>query len=245
MCPSLGGCAGDISRFGEFSKGVIRSVASRARCMTIPPPPTIALPFLESFLSTTFAPETWAATTGTVISSFGTNPPSAPYAATLNQVATLETINVLVSASIYPTPVFVSYWMQHRSVETGETLEIEYRDSAGVWQTFETIVSNGNNPLGFAAREFELNQAAYSDTFRLRFNAMGDDANDLWFIDDISISDRCLADINGDGAIDIFDFLAYQDLFVTSSPRADLTGDGSFDIFDFLMYQNMFVTGCY
>jgi Metallo-peptidase family M12B Reprolysin-like len=245
MCPGIGGCSGDISRFGQASKNTIRSTASRSRCMTSPPPPAIALPFTEPFPTTSFTPNMWDVTTGTVIGSLGINPPSAPLTAVMNQVATLETIDVLVPTTLFPTPVFVSYWTQHRAVETGETLVIEHRDGTGTWRISDTIVSDGSNPLGFLPGEFKLDAGAYSNAFRLRIRALGNDGNDLWMVDDVSISTRCLADVTGDGTLDIFDFLAFQNLFVTSSPRADLTGDGTHDIFDFLAFQNMFVAGCY
>ncbi|NRA56498.1 MAG: FG-GAP repeat protein [Phycisphaerales bacterium] len=54
----------------------------------------------------------------------------------------------------------------------------------------------------------------------------------------------CPADLDGDGALTIFDFLAFQNLFDIMDPLADFDGDGSFTIFDFLAYQNAFSAGC-
>jgi uncharacterized membrane protein len=54
----------------------------------------------------------------------------------------------------------------------------------------------------------------------------------------------CPADINGDGVLDLFDFLGFQNLFVAKDPRADFNHDGLFDLFDFLEFQNAFVAGC-
>ena len=55
---------------------------------------------------------------------------------------------------------------------------------------------------------------------------------------------KCPADFNGDGALNIFDFLAYQNAFATGSRCADIDGDGSLTLFDFLDFQNRFSTGC-
>jgi hypothetical protein len=55
---------------------------------------------------------------------------------------------------------------------------------------------------------------------------------------------ECPADIDGNGVLDLFDFLGFQNLFAAQDPKADLTGDGVFDLFDFLAYQNLFVAGC-
>ncbi len=54
----------------------------------------------------------------------------------------------------------------------------------------------------------------------------------------------CRADLDGDGALTIFDFLAFQNLFDAGDPVADFDGDGSLTIFDFLAFQNEFSAGC-
>ena len=54
----------------------------------------------------------------------------------------------------------------------------------------------------------------------------------------------CQADLDGDGVLTIFDFLAFQNLFDTGDARADFDGDGVLTIFDFLAFQNAFDAGC-
>ena len=245
MCGGLGGCSGIITSFGAGSIRQIVFFKNRSGCLGFPPPPTIALPFLDTFPTTGWTVGNWADTSGVTLSASGANPPSPPYVAAMNQIATLETNDILVPGILYPTPIFASYWVQHRLVEAGEALTVSYRDRSGVWNTVETIVSDGTNPLGFTPHEFTLDIQAYSNSFRLRLTAAGNDPSDLWMIDNVSVSTRCLADINQDGTLDIFDFLGFQNLFVSNSPLADLTGDGVHDIFDFLAYQNRFVQGCY
>lgn len=61
---------------------------------------------------------------------------------------------------------------------------------------------------------------------------------------DVANCRACLADVDGDGDLTIFDFLAFQDLFAAGDPKADFDGDGSFTIFDFLVFQNAFEAGC-
>ena len=63
-------------------------------------------------------------------------------------------------------------------------------------------------------------------------------------ITDVDTSAPCLADLDGDGALTIFDFLAFQNLFAAGDPSADLDGDGALTIFDFLAFQNLFAAGC-
>lgn len=54
----------------------------------------------------------------------------------------------------------------------------------------------------------------------------------------------CRADFDFDGELDIFDFLAFQNAFVTGDPLADFDFDGEFTIFDFLTFQTRFDQGC-
>ena len=56
--------------------------------------------------------------------------------------------------------------------------------------------------------------------------------------------DRCRADLDGDGQLTIFDFLAFQNAFAAGDLIADFDGDGGLTIFDFLAFQNEFDAGC-
>ncbi|MFG0282987.1 MAG: GC-type dockerin domain-anchored protein [Phycisphaerales bacterium JB039] len=58
------------------------------------------------------------------------------------------------------------------------------------------------------------------------------------------IADRCRPDLDGSGALDFFDFLAFQNLFAVGDLRADFTGDGALDVFDYLAFFNEFEAGC-
>lgn len=54
----------------------------------------------------------------------------------------------------------------------------------------------------------------------------------------------CLADLDGDGALTVFDFVEFQNLFDAGSSEADFDGDGRLTVFDFLTYINAFNLGC-
>jgi predicted outer membrane repeat protein len=54
----------------------------------------------------------------------------------------------------------------------------------------------------------------------------------------------CPADFDGDGALTIFDYLAFANLFDDGDLRADLDGDGELTLFDFLAFQTAFGAGC-
>ncbi|MEO1007273.1 MAG: GC-type dockerin domain-anchored protein [Planctomycetota bacterium] len=54
----------------------------------------------------------------------------------------------------------------------------------------------------------------------------------------------CPPDLDGDGELTVFDFLAFQNLFALGDPAADFDGDGELTLFDFLAFQNAFGVGC-
>jgi hypothetical protein len=57
-------------------------------------------------------------------------------------------------------------------------------------------------------------------------------------------SAQCVADCDGSGELDFFDFLCFQDLFAAGDPLADCDGSGALDFFDFLCFQDEFAAGC-
>jgi len=57
-------------------------------------------------------------------------------------------------------------------------------------------------------------------------------------------ADACIADLTGDGLLDIFDVFGYLDLFNAGDLAADFTGDGALDIFDVFAFLDAFNAGC-
>jgi hypothetical protein len=54
----------------------------------------------------------------------------------------------------------------------------------------------------------------------------------------------CAADFNGDGSLNILDFVAFQNAFVAGDPDADCDGNGALNVLDFVCFQNLFKAGC-
>jgi hypothetical protein len=54
----------------------------------------------------------------------------------------------------------------------------------------------------------------------------------------------CYADCDGSGALDVFDFLCFQNGFIARIALADCDGDSEFTLFDFLCFENEFFAGC-
>jgi len=61
---------------------------------------------------------------------------------------------------------------------------------------------------------------------------------------DVSGCSECPPDLDGSGALDLFDFLAFTNLFNADNLGADFDGDGALNLFDFLAFTNAFNAGC-
>lgn len=60
----------------------------------------------------------------------------------------------------------------------------------------------------------------------------------------ITITEACFADQNGDGELNIFDFISFQTAFQSGDLDADCNTDGGLDVFDFICFQSSFTAGC-
>jgi hypothetical protein len=54
----------------------------------------------------------------------------------------------------------------------------------------------------------------------------------------------CVAEIDGNGQLDIFDVITFLQLFGNGDLSADIIGDGSVTIFDVIAYLELFNAGC-
>jgi subtilisin family serine protease len=209
---------------------------------------SIDLPFLEEFTSTTFDGDVWASTSGAEINSDGVNPPSDPYAMNLDGTDIVTTKSFLLADE--PQPRYVSYFTQHRGVETAKFLFVEYLDENNNWQLLQTFLSDGVDQDTFQFSQHALPAGAYHDFFKLRFSAAGSDSTDNWYIDDIRVGDEfdppndCIADFNGDGEVNTQDVLAFLNAWNDGDSSADINGDGEVNTQDVLEFLNLWNIGC-
>ena len=128
-------------------------------------------------------------------------------------------------------PMYLGFHTQHRGVEAGKSLRVEYVNSSNDWVQLDEIVSDGSTQTAFDFHEYEMPEDAKTVRFRLRFITNGSSSTDDWFIDMLTIGNSsqkeppCTPDYNGDGTVDGVD-LAYL-LGNWGLPPADLDGDGN------------------
>ena len=245
MCPGIGGCSGDISRFGTTSKNIIRSFLDAVPCVDelVTEPDPQPLPFTDNFdVSRDLDPDKWAEASAVIITPSVVNPFTAPNALSFQPGGTMTTTRFDVPSS---EATYVSIWSQHRFVEPGKFLRVEYFSTFNQqWEPLGAIQSDGSNQQQFILNQWKLPLVAAGTEFRLRVAAVGSDTADAWFIDSVTIDEFCRVDLNKDGATDLFDFLAFQTAFDAGSPEADFNNDTILNVFDFLEFQNQFGDGC-
>jgi subtilisin family serine protease len=139
----------------------------------------------------------------------------------------------------------------HTGVEAGESLTVEYLDLLGNWQALLAIPSDGANQSGFDLHQVQMPFAAFGTDLQVRITANGSDSTDVWYVDDVAISEdlvieppSCPQDIDGNGLLNFFDISGFLGLFNAQDPVADWDGNGQFNFFDISSYLASFNAGC-
>lgn len=85
--------------------------------------------------------------------------------------------------------VELSYTVQHRGVEAGELLVVEYLSADGRWYPLERVVSDGRDSIAFSRNIRTLPDNALHAVCRIRFRPDTDDADDAWYLGEVSIAE--------------------------------------------------------
>lgn len=155
-----------------------------------------------------------------------------------------------VDASNPNATIWLRYRVEHQGVESGESLQVEYKDFAGAWRVLETIVSDGVDQSSFELRQLTLPIFGFGANTALRFTAQGDETDDAWYIDDVAITTEfiedagCPADLNDDGVLNFFDVSAFLTAYNAMDPIADFNADGIFNFFDVSGFLSDYNAGC-
>jgi hypothetical protein len=154
--------------------------------------------------------------------------------------------NKLIVQDFDPTPVAdileTSFWIKQPEIAIS-AVYFAYSDGSSAenlvflttadWQFFDVtgLLAPGKNLT----------------TFGLYGYIGGGEDEDRSYVDDWTVSiegQKCPADCNGDGTLNILDFICFQGIFQAGNPDADCNGDGSLNILDFVCFQGIFQEGC-
>ncbi|MDZ4753537.1 MAG: M12 family metallo-peptidase [Phycisphaerae bacterium] len=195
MCSGLGGCdgiGGSNLKFGVPEQADIVGYRNSVSCdLALAAPLTV--PFLEQWTTTTISTAKWVFNSGGVSTSAATNEPSGPNSLNLDATGSGLYDDDEVRSHFFllagvPQALTLSYFTQHKGVENGEVLFVEYFNNADDWVIINTIVSNGVDQTNFTSWSHPLPANAKHDEFRLRFRTDVNETNDDWYIDDIAVS---------------------------------------------------------
>jgi choice-of-anchor B domain-containing protein len=153
----------------------------------------------------------------------------------------------------------IRYWRWYSNSTGGAPFSDVFRvdisnNGGGNWTSVEVVGPDGPEVSGgWFFHEFLVSDfVAPSAQVQVRFIAedAGEGSLVEAAVDDFEIvvveceENSCAPDLNGDGTLDLFDFLAFTNLFNAKDPGADWDGNGSFELFDFLGFVNAFNAGC-
>ena len=93
---------------------------------------------------------------------------------------------------------------------------------------------------GVAVTHLSIDREAMSGN-QIGFRAILADGRDGVYVATLDI---CEADMNGDGVLNILDFVEFQGKFMALDPAADCDANGAFNVLDFVCFQQLFVNGC-
>jgi hypothetical protein len=194
MCSANGACGGISGtnlRFNTRTQNEVGAYLAAVNCDFTRPEAQV-LPFVDNFASTTFSNDRWTYRDGVQINTSAAGEPSAPNSMNLNSSGPNaydddEVRSNFIKLAGITAPVAV-YWVNRSGVESGETLVVEYLNNALDWVVLNTLTSDGTNPTSFTRYEHLLPSNARHDKFRLRFRVDGNETNDNWWVDDVSVS---------------------------------------------------------
>ncbi|MGD1916613.1 MAG: GC-type dockerin domain-anchored protein [Phycisphaerales bacterium] len=115
------------------------------------------------------------------------------------------------------------------------------RGADGVWDHASVLrpgVAAPTYPSGFGYRATQNGRWAV-------LNAMAEGETGAAYVFDLDcILGACNADLDDDGRLTLFDYLAFSNAFDAADPIADLDGDGEFTLLDFAAFRDAFDAGC-
>jgi hypothetical protein len=229
----------DVGTPGEddfTGHGVVR--VGEAVEMAVVGPSHIDLPFFDDFAGGVLS-SLWRDSVGVIeVNQNAAGLDAGDYAMNLDATDSIETV-ALRAAVLASSTGEIRFSTQHRGVETGESLLVEYRDPIGNWYALATVTSDGADQNDFVQHRLAVPFLGMHDDLKLRFTAQGSDGGDEWYIDDVRVGvfeSNPLPWATGfENGIDLnFDWVSSDAVATTEAPNtpegsfsARLTGSGS------------------
>ncbi|MEY3142491.1 MAG: hypothetical protein RLY21_984 [Planctomycetota bacterium] len=193
MCATLNGCQGTTGvnlKFSTSEQNQIIGFRNAVACDVALPAP-LTIPWSDNFESPAINQINWIYNKGAAISTAALNEPSPTRSLVLNSTSANEYADDQIRSNFFllggQSVGIVGYFVQRNGVESGEQLVVEYFNNQLKWQVLNTITSDGINQSTFTEFSHNLPANALHNKFRLRFRTLGDQADDNWYIDNVSV----------------------------------------------------------
>ncbi len=203
------------------------------------------LPLADDFESGSLSPTRWGEVVGAGVAEGGVGGSRA-----MRIEASESATTALVSGSVFPESLYLSYSVRGEGVPEGESLLVEHRTLLGTYDTIDEVVSDGTDGA-FEARVVELPILALISELDIRFSHTGQAETGSWWVDDMLLATQpapsaCPADLAEPiGVLDFSDVLAFLAAFGAGEPEADLAEPfGVLDFSDVLAFLQAFGEGC-
>ena len=211
-------------------------------------------PFLDDFESGLDTTLVYESVSGATTSTAADNEVSGTTSLNLDNTDSVTTFNIQMQSQ-FGTPYWVRLYTQHKGVENGESLLVEWLDILDVWQTLGSVTSDGVDQTEFQLNQFPLPDLGFHNNLQIRITAQGDNANDDWYVDDFAVSDSFIDPPSGGcneadlaepfDALDFSDVVAFLGAFAAMEPEADIAPPfGAWDFSDVVAFLGAFGAGC-
>jgi hypothetical protein len=220
MCSSNGGCngiSGSNLKFGTFAQNAITAFRNSRSCLVDIGVDPLPLPFEDDFESNP-DPSMWIHINGAAINTAGIGEPSGIRSLNLDATSANEYGDDEIRSAelaLGVSQAYLSYHYQHRGVESGESLFVEYRNSGGDWVTLAEHVSDGVDQTSFTFNEITLPSQARYNGSRVRLRVDVNETNDDWFVDDFRVSTEQGPGIDNDECATAIELVGGDNAFTT------------------------------
>jgi len=195
MCSIINSCQGTTGtnlKFSATEQAQITAFRNAVACDPALPAP-ITPPFVDNFDASALINTTnWIFSKGAATSTAAVAEPTPTRSLNLDAISNLEygddeiRSNFILLSGV--TTAYLTYSTQHRGVEAGKQLVVEYLNSLLDWTVINTITSDGVDENTFQSWQHTLPGNAKHNKFRIRFRALVDGQDDDWYIDSVGVS---------------------------------------------------------
>ena len=187
MCTTINGCHG-MTTFGATAEVRIGNTLAAQPCLSDLPPAAL-LPFEDTFPADVIDASLWTHVNGATVDNCSVAPPSGTRALRLGASSSgpydddeIRSNFIDLSTANSATLTFST---EHRGVEAGEELVVEFAEDSLSWVELARYGSDGVDQVAFVPRTIQLPPAALPAECRLRFRAEANDTGDAWYVDDV------------------------------------------------------------